>query len=100
MTTNKEIKRYYLYNFLLSTVDIGSGHFAMVYMYLHGFSVYAILGVILTYGLTCIAILKPVGMLLEKIGPQNTFRLHAVSEVLKYISFISIFALPGYRLFF
>ena len=44
----------------------------------------AILGAILTYGLTCLVILKPVGILLEKIGPQRTFRLHIISEVLKY----------------
>ena len=52
----------------------------------------AILGAILTYGLTCLVILKPVGILLEKIGPR-TFRLHIISEVLKYLSFLCILIL-------
>lgn len=100
MTTNTEIKKYYLYNFIISAVDTGSGHFTMVYFYFHGFSVIAVLGAILTYGLTCLAILKPVGILIEKIGPQNTFRLHGISEVLKYFSLISIFFFPTYQLTF
>lgn len=100
MTTNTEIKRYYLYNFIISAIDTGSGHFTMVYFYFHGFSLVAVLGAILTYGLTCLAILKPVGILIEKIGPQNTFRLHGVAEALKYFSLISIFIFPVHKLEF
>lgn len=54
----------------------------------------AILGAILTYGLTCLIILKPIGILLEKVGPQKTFRLHIVSEILKYLSLLLIFVFP------
>ena len=100
MTTNTEIKKYYLYNFIISAVDTGSGNFTMVYFYFHGFSIIAVLGAILTYGLTCMVILKPVGILIEKIGPQSTFRLHAVSEALKYFSLISIFIFPLHQLAF
>lgn len=100
MTTNNEIKKYYLYNFIISAVDIGSGNFTMVYFYFHGFSVMAVLGAILTYGLTCLVILKPVGILIEKIGPQSTFRLHGISEALKYFSLIFIFIFPTHQLMF
>ena len=100
MTTNTEIKKYYLYNFIINAVDTGSGNFTMVYFYFHGFSVIAVLGAILTYGLTCLIILKPVGILIEKIGPQSTFRLHGIAEVLKYFSLIFIFIFPAHQLSF
>src|SRR3989344_4388853 len=100
MTTNIEIKKYYLYNFIISAVDTGSGNFTMVYFYFHGFSVIMILGAILTYGLTCLIILKPVGILIEKIGPQSTFRLHGISEALKYFSLVSIFIFPAHQILF
>jgi hypothetical protein len=88
------MKRYYLYNFLVSSASITGGHFTMVYFYLHGFSITAIITAVLTYGLTCLAILKPVGILIERLGPQTTFRLHAVAEVAKYLALISIFLFP------
>lgn len=72
----------------------------MVYFYFHGFSVLAILGAILTYGVTCLIILKPISILLEKIGPQKTFRLHIISELLKYLSLLSVFVFPAHALFF
>lgn len=72
----------------------------MVYFYFHGFSILAILGAILTYGITCLVILKPISILLEKIGPQKTFRLHIISELLKYLSLLSVFVFPTYALFF
>lgn len=100
MTTSKEIKRYYLYNFIINAIDTGSGNFTMVYFYFHGFSIIAILSTILTYGVTCLIILKPVGILIERIGPQNTFRLHGVSEVLKYFSLLCIFFFPEHQLAF
>ncbi|MBI5621821.1 MFS transporter [Candidatus Falkowbacteria bacterium] len=100
MATTIEVKRYYLYNFIINAVNIGSGHFMMVYFYLHGFSVMAILSAILTYGLTCLIILKPVGMLIEKIGPQRTFRWHALSEALKYFSLLAIFIIPTHQFLF
>ena len=95
-----QIKRYYLYNFLVSAADIGTGHLTMVYFYFHGFSIVAILGAILTYGITCLLILKPVGILIEKIGPQATFRLHAIAEILKYLALLCIFIFPEYQLAF
>lgn len=100
MFSHNELRKYYLYNLVISIFDMGSGNFTMVYFYFHGFSVMAILGAILTYGLTCLVILKPVGILLEKIGPQRTFRLHIISEVLKYLSFLCIFIVPSHALAF
>jgi len=100
MNINNELKKYYLYNFIISAVDTGSGNFTMVYFYFHGFSVIDILVGILAYALTCLIIIKPVGILLEKIGPQNTFRLHGVFEALKYFSLLLIFILPTLQLEF
>lgn len=95
-----QMKRYYLYSFLVNAVTLHG--FTMVYFYFNGYSITAIVGAILVYGATCLAILKPVAVLVERIGPQTTFRLHAISDIAKYVSLVSIFLLPtwGYYFFF
>lgn len=98
-TTTAEMKRYYLYNFVVNTVNFG-GNFTMVYFYFHGFSIVALVSVILVYGLTCLVILKPVGILVERVGPQITFRLHVLSEIAKYIALLFIFVFPEHQFLF
>jgi len=98
--TTAEMRRYYFYNFLVSLADTGNGNFTMVYFYFHGFSIMAILGAILTYGVTCLFILKPVGVLIERVGPENAFRLHIISEIAKYGALVSIFVFPAGGLMF
>lgn len=100
MFSNKKLKGYYLYNFLISAVDTGSGNFTMVYFYLHGMPTIAVLGAMFTYSLTCLVILKPVGILIEKIGPQKVFYLSAVTNALKYFAILSIFVFPTHDLVF
>src|SRR5262249_50992241 len=72
----------------------------MVYFYFHGFSIIAVLATILVYGITALVALKPVGILIEKVGPQTTFRLHAITEISKYLALISIFLFPTHQLTF
>ena len=100
MFSSKKLKGYYLYNFLISAVNTGSGNFTMVYFYLHGMPIMAVLGAMFTYSLTCLVILKPVGILIEKIGPQKTFYLSAITGALKYFAILSIFIFPEHKLVF
>lgn len=62
----------------------------MPYFYKMGFSVNAIIGVIFTYAITCLIIMKPVSILTHKLGVKKTFFLSAISCVGVFVSVVNI----------
>lgn len=62
----------------------------MPYFYKMGFSINAVIGVIFTYALTCLLIMKPVSILTHKIGVKKTFFLSAISSIGLFVSVMNI----------
>ncbi|HDN60106.1 MAG TPA: MFS transporter, partial [Candidatus Marinimicrobia bacterium] len=81
---NKELKRYYLYNFLRSLVKIKGSYFAMAYFYFHGFPASAVVLNIIVYSVTCLLIIKPISKLIGTLGIKKTFILHSIPVLISF----------------
>lgn len=96
---NKNINRYYLYTFVKNLAKVRWVGFSMSFFFFMWFPIVSIMGTILVYGLTCLLIMKPIIMLMNKIWEKYTFYMHLIPSLLSFFIIINI-SLENHILFY